>query len=324
MCRALEESLVDVLGSGCPPLRTDMNDTIESKVPEAIEGLRRAASWGPGYLGTREPASDSERTQLADQLALAGEEVPTYLQASPNWVDRRAKLFEVGEYPDKGVTVLPAHLEQLAANFDLPVPVLIEHAKSPLEIGYLTSLEADGDELFGTIALTEQAHGLIESSGARSLSLGLDSDLTQVREVSLVRSPRIASARLFSSPVEFAHVWQTDWQSERSQYMASKNEEWLEGLVAQGRALPAQLPHARALLACEEGVSFDGGKVPVSRLVRALLECGPVHSLFTRTVPEKGPAVSALPPEEADFYRRHFPGVSLEEIALRRKDDPAA
>ncbi|MGE0000696.1 MAG: hypothetical protein AB7F50_02055 [Fimbriimonadaceae bacterium] len=301
-----------------------MNDTKESQVPGSLEGLRKAASWGPGYRGTRVLASEADRTQLIAQLEEAGEGVPSYLAANAIWVDRKAKLFEVGEYPDKGVTVLPTHLEQLAANFDLPVPVLIEHARSPLEIGYLTALEAEGDELFGTIALTEQAHGLIESSGARSLSLGLDSDLSSVREVSLVRSPRIASARLFSSPVQFANEWETEWQSERAQYLAAKHDDWLEGLVAQGKAVPAQLPHARALLGCEEAVLFDGASVPVSRLARNLLEAAPIHSMFRQTVPEKGPSRADLPPEEADFYRRHFPGVSLEEIARRRKDDPAA
>ncbi len=45
------------------------------------------------------------------------------------------------------------------------MPLLIEHATSPLELGYLTSVEADGGELFGTVALSAEANVLIEKSG---------------------------------------------------------------------------------------------------------------------------------------------------------------
>lgn len=301
-----------------------MNETIEHAAPELLDRLRKAASWGPGYRGRRVAASESERKALVAALEESGTNVPGYLLAETTWVDRRAKLFEAGEYPDKGVTVSPSHLVALAENFDLPVPVLIEHAKSPLEIGYLTDLEAQGDELFGTVVLTEQAHALIESSGARSLSLGLDADLSAVREVSLVRSPRIASAQLFASPVEFARPWTTDWQDERAEFRRQKDEEWLQALVAKGCLVPAQLPPARALLACEGTVAFGDGNVPVAQLARSLMEAAPAHAMFGHTVPEKRPRLPALPPEEAEFYRRHFPGVSLDEIAMRRKDDSAA
>ena len=54
-----------------------------------------------------------------------------------DWVRRRAKLFEAGDYPDKGVTVAPETLQALANGFSQPVPVLVEHAESPLQLGFL-------------------------------------------------------------------------------------------------------------------------------------------------------------------------------------------
>src|SRR5687767_10849414 len=114
------------------------------------------------------------------------------------WIERSAKLFEAGEFPEKGVSITPEQLAGLAGAFQDPVPVLIEHSESPLELGYLTSVQVMGDELFGTVSFTPEAHVLVERSGARSLSLGLTPDLTRIREVSLVRNPRIESAQLFS------------------------------------------------------------------------------------------------------------------------------
>jgi hypothetical protein len=75
-----------------------------------------------------------------------------------SWIDRRAKLFEAGEYPDKGLTVTEEQLSLLASSFSAPVPVLVEHGESPLELGHLCQVEALGPELFGTIRLTPEAH----------------------------------------------------------------------------------------------------------------------------------------------------------------------
>jgi hypothetical protein len=69
--------------------------------------------------------------------------------------------------------------------------VLIEHSDSPLELGFVTELRQQGKELYGTITLTQQADSLMIKSGASSLSIGLESDLSRIREVSVVRNPRV-------------------------------------------------------------------------------------------------------------------------------------
>lgn len=277
------------------------------------------------------------------------------------WIERRAKLFEAGAYPDKGVTVTSSQLEALARGFIQPVPILIEHSDSALELGFLTRVEAMDGELFGTVALTREANDLVESSGAKSLSLGLSPDLTEIREVSIVRTPRVADARLFSgicfcgelcgagasSKSDLSDPSDTSDSSDGSVGLAGFREEpqsegpWrqryealcagnrrieaeqaVQGFVKEGRICPAQAPFAEAMLQAEDTIEFDGESRPIRQLLIAMIERQPPMSLFSAIVPDHdrdGHATSALfLPEEAAFYRRHFPDVSLEEIAARK------
>jgi hypothetical protein len=315
-----------------------MNDRIVLDPPSLAETreeasfrsdlLRRAAEAGPGYRGRRAALSPEEAQALASQIAGLGEPVPAYLGSPASWVERRAKLFEAGEYPDKGVTISPDDIRRLAEGFDLPVPVLIEHAHSPLELGFLTQVEASGPELFGTLALTEEANAMVEKSGARSLSLGLSKDLGSIREVSLVRKPRIESAKLFGCEVcfwcELDPSEASDWKSRYEALAAAQQREEasrrVSDFVRDGRLLPTQAPFAEALLQADGTIDFDGTSRPVHELLIAMLERQPPHALFVETAPA-GPlnGNASLPPEEAEFYRRHFPDVSLDAIAARRK-----
>jgi hypothetical protein len=298
-----------------------MRDTPSTSSPSGVDLLRQAALWGPGHRGRRETATPEDRRKLAGQLAEAGLSPPPYLAQERAWVDRRAKLFEVGEYPDKGVTVSESHLQALCESFDLPVPVLIEHARSPFELGYLTELEAQAGELFGTVALTPEAHELIESSNARSLSLGLTPALTEIREVSLVERPRIATARLFADGPEFTAEWGAEWRDERAEFLAQRGEDWLQGLLAEGRIVPAQLEPARVLLGALASQFAADGKVPAA--FRELLGRAAPHRLFGQVAPSPSSPSPQLGAEEAEFYRRYFPGVSLDQIALRKPEPHA-
>ena len=190
-------------------------------------------------------------------------------QQSPQparWVERRAKLFEAGEYPDKGVSVMPEHLLRIAESFDRPVPLLIEHASSPLQLGYLTQVEAQGNELFGTLSLSEEANRLVERSGARSLSLGLSPDLTRIREVSLVQNPRVPTAQIFGQGPVFesslpdldAAYWRERFEALERSTRESGAEQIVQGFLRQGKLVPAQVPFARAILASDDTLEFDG------------------------------------------------------------------
>ncbi len=240
----------------------------------------------------------------------------------PSWVQRQAKLFEAGEYPDKGVSVTEAHLAQLAAGFLRPVPLLIEHADSPLQMGYLTQVEARGSELFGTLSLSEEANQLVESSGARSLSLGLSPDLAEIREVSLVRNPRVPSAQLFSDGVVFladlpddAALWRERYRALEQETRNKEVDRKLSGYLKRGKLCPAQVPFARALLACDDTVEFDGAKQPLRKLLIAMIDRQPPSNLFHETAGTPAPPENPLLlPEEASFYRRHFPHIALKDI----------
>jgi hypothetical protein len=256
--------------------------------------------------------------------------------AETGWIERRAKLFEAGDYPDKGVSIAVEDLERLASGFGEPVPVLIEHAESPLQLGFLTAVETVGSELFGTIALSEEANALVEKSGARSLSLGLSPDLGSIKEVSLVRNPRVASAQLYCFQVEWwpdrsdrtnrtdsprgASDWEVRFGRLQREVAEGEAERRVAAFVAAGKLTPAQAPLAKALLLSDDKVEFDGKSQPLSQLLSALIERQPSHAMFGERAPAANPDYSAhlMLPEEVAFYQKHFPGVSLDEIAKRR------
>ena len=245
------------------------------------------------------------------------------------WIERKAMLFEAGEYPDKGIAVTEDDLAALAAGFAGEVPVLIEHADSPLELGFLTAVTRRGKELHGTVAFSPEADALVRRSGARGLSLGLSPDLRAIREVSLVRRPRVAGAGLFS---EGGCVAMTgELAEERKQADADPTPSptgppfvpqgepspELGRLVREGRMVPAQVPFAEALLACDGAVEFSGDRRPLRELLIAMLERQPPLALFGQSAPVKADSErpATMLPEEAEFYRRHFPGVPLTTIA---------
>jgi hypothetical protein len=240
------------------------------------------------------------------------------------WVIRRAKLFESGEFPDKGITVSEDQLAVIAGNFSEPVPVLIEHGESPIELGFLTAIEAVGSELFGEIKLSSEAHALVEKNGAKSLSVGLSPDLGHVREVSLVRTPRIADARLFHFHCgglvdgDIAGPnWQTRYQELERRIWEEQIEHLVQGYLQQGKLSPAQAPMARALLGAVSKVQFNGNQKPIAELFCALMDQQPPNPLFREHVPA-GPSAATPPtmlPEEAAFYRRYFPDIDLAAIA---------
>ena len=285
------------------------------------ELTQRAARVGPGYRGRREQASEDELRALQTAFRDAGADPPAFLDQDVKWVERRAKLFEAGDFPDKGVTITPAMLKALEKNFDLPVPILIEHAASPLELGYLIEVEALKDELFGTIALTPEADALVERSGAKSLSLGLTAELSEIREVSLVRNPRVPDAKLFfAGSLEGTAEWQTRFEELEARVRCEAAERTAEALVREGRLSPAQLPFAVALLQSEDTVAFGRERKPVSRLFALFVEARPPGALFGELAPAtlSDPSTMLMLPEEADFYKRYFPDVSLDQIAAKR------
>lgn len=243
-----------------------------------------------------------------------------------DWVRRRAKLFEAGSYPDKGVTVEPSHLIGLATNFTEAVPILVEHSDSPLQLGFLIEVTAEDNELFGVLSLSPEANALIEKCGADALSLGIASDLSRIREVSLVRNPRVPSARLFSDdllafvateidPIDFRAAYESLRAEQAKAKAAAETEQYLQD----GRLLPSQRAAAQALFMSRETVVVDGKPVSVRFLAQELIRHNPRHEYRRILAPDPiDDGSHLLLPEEAAFYRRHFPEVKLSEIAKQK------
>jgi len=286
---------------------------------------KRAAVFGPGLNGVRENPGESVREELVTAFDAVGLSAPEYLLKENQWVDRKAKLFEAGEYPDKNLSVTSEDLVRIAESFDLPVPVLIEHSSSPLELGYLTKVEAVGNELFGVLSLTEPADALIVHSGAKGLSVGLGEDLNEICEVSIVKHPRVSSAQLFNWNSEHAlenlevpkSVARRSSSKAKSGISAESNlntkiDDWLRT----GQMLPSQAKIARKL-SKPIGQFAEGNEL--SKMIVDIFELQPSHGLFKNQTEEqlREGNNALLLPEEAAFFRQHFPSVSLDEIARR-------
>jgi hypothetical protein len=120
------------------------------------------------------------------------------LQDSEGVVERDALLFRAGEYPDKDIEITEDDLDTMVANF-APAPIKVEHTDSPLRFGLVTRIWRAGSELFGRLAFNPLAWALARECGATKLSVAVRRDKSGIEEVSLVRSPRVAGAAVFST-----------------------------------------------------------------------------------------------------------------------------
>ena len=117
------------------------------------------------------------------------------------FVERRCLLFEAGSYPDKGVTVTSEMLEEIAANSPGEIPVKIEHLpESPIDgaLGIVHQLHVVGEMLWGVLRQPIETWRVMEISGARALSVGLDMSNRRLLEASFVCHPRVKRAQVFS------------------------------------------------------------------------------------------------------------------------------
>jgi hypothetical protein len=133
-------------------------------------------------------------------------------QFSDEYIEREAKLFEAGSYEDKGVEVTEADLDNIAANTG-EVPLKVEHSESPFDgaLGSLAKVWRTGKDLMGRLRISKDAWGLLESTGIKSLSVGLLKDKSALAEVSLTKSPRVADAQVFHDSTLIAFSADVSW-----------------------------------------------------------------------------------------------------------------
>jgi hypothetical protein len=222
---------------------------------------------------------------------------------SDQFIEKEAKLFEAGSYPDRGIDISEEDLDRIIEG-TAEAPVRIEHADTPFDnaIGFVKSVYRKGRELFGRIAFTKAAWDLIAAANAKRLSVAIKKDKSGIAEVSIVRQPRIADAAVFAgqevvvfdSPllekegqgeVEFAD--QAEIVRLRAELADKEADRVIEDLKRAGKLVPASEVFARAILRSGESsvITFAGEDTPVSEVFRMFLQTQPKVIEFSELAP---------------------------------------
>lgn len=205
-------------------------------------------------------------------------------------IEREAKLFEAGSYPDRGVEVTEDDLDTIARN-TTEAPVRIEHTATPFDgaLGVLKSVYRRGRELFGRLCFTRAAWEFIQSANARRLSVAITREKTGITEVSLVREPRVADAAVFGGGVflpgeidleagcGFSQAGESEVARLQRELAERDTQIALDELKRQGKIVPASEAFARAILRIgdESVITFGDQPVPISQVFRWFLDSQP-------------------------------------------------
>lgn len=244
-------------------------------------------------------------------------------------IEREAKLFEAGSYPDRGVEISEDDLDRIAAG-TCEAPVRLEHTATPFDgaLGVLKSVYRKGAELFGRLSFTQAAWELIKLADARRLSVALKKDKSAIAEVSLVRQPRIADAAVFSAD-ETVQLDECDFSVDaplstqeadpevarlRQELVDKEVDAAIDQLKRAGKLAPAGEIFARAILRSGETsvITFGSGPTPVSQVFKWFLDSQPRVIEFSELAP-------ALPddPWEPDLYTKL--GVTTAQVEKHRE-----
>ena len=217
-------------------------------------------------------------------------------------IEREAKLFEAGSYPDRGIEVTEEDLDRIIANTS-EAPVRIEHSATPFDgaLGVLKSVYRKGKELFGRLCFTEAAWELIKSANAKRLSVAILKDKSGIAEVSLVREPRVADAAVFSEGdtvqigdseirlyAEFSGPENDAEILRLRQKLTDRETDWqIERLKRAGKLAPAAELFAHAILRSDDTsvITFGDQPTPISQVFRWFLESQPKVIEFSELAP---------------------------------------
>lgn len=121
-----------------------------------------------------------------------------------DYVTRTGKIFEIGDYPDKGFTLTESEADAAIAAFQ-PVPLDLEHTPTILDgkLGTLKRVWRDGASLFGETELASWLDARL-TDDERKVSCTWDRERKTLAKLALVRSPRVSDAVLMSAYSDFA------------------------------------------------------------------------------------------------------------------------
>lgn len=246
-------------------------------------------------------------------------------------VEREAKLFEAGSYPDKGLEVSEEQLQALVDGFVTPVPLVVEHHSNGWQIGVLKALWRRGKELFGRLALLPEAEALLKRLGISGISVAVTPDVRRIVEVSVTTTPRVADARLmsaeglaFSGEIVWTEVTRMEQEMEALRQRAEaaefalrerQVEEALQRWQRLGKLTPAAREMAKTLLLQgTQAVQFAGSSASVAEVFARFVEALPPMVTFGELAPVNEDKHTLSVQEEA-FLRKHWGDMPLEQIA---------
>ena len=247
-------------------------------------------------------------------------------------VEREAMLFEAGDYPDKQISISEEDIAKLASD-SADIPVKIEHADSVLDgvIGTLKQVWADGKRLLGKIQFTDEAWALISKAGAKCLSIGLSKDKSKILEVSLVKFPRIADARVFKADIlefnsgkirelkmsietnEIENLRKENQQLKQIAFEKEADAE-IERFRRAGKLVPAVQEIAKAIFmqGKSAAINFDGKQSCFAEMFASFLEAMPAVVEF-KELAKSADNSNQFSPEAQSFLAKL--GVKPEDAA---------
>ena len=214
-------------------------------------------------------------------------------------IQREAKLFEAGSYPERGLEITEADLDRII-ECTSEAPVRIEHSATPFDgaLGVVKSLYRNGRELFGKLCFTKAAWELIRAADARRLSVAISKDKNAISEVSLVREPRIADAAVFSEADSLIFdavlcfdagksVADAEAEKLRKELANKEADIAIDELKRSGKLSPCAEVFARALLRSDDTrvVTFANAPTPVSQVFKWFIESQPKVIEFSELAP---------------------------------------
>ncbi len=256
-------------------------------------------------------------------------------------VEREAKLFEAGSYPDRGIEITEEDLDRIAEGTG-EAPIRVEHTATPFDgaLGVLKGIYRKGRELFGKLCFTSAAWELVKSANARRLSVAILKDKSGIAEVSLVREPRIADAAVFSEnevvrlddselslvqpgeQLEFdigkdvsgtSSRGTADLPSPARRGVGGEVDHLVAEFKREGKLVPASEVFARAILRAgdESVITFGDSPTPIAQVFRWFLQSQPKVIEFAELAP-----ASSDPFDEPELFRKL--GVTSEMVERHR------
>jgi len=247
---------------------------------------------------------------MPDIIVFAGEAAAPEGEAD-GYVERRARLFRVGEYPDKDFSLTPEEMALAAAEFS-PVPVGLEHHPTLLDgkLGELAAVEVDedGQTLRGRVRLPAWLSHVLGSFPV-PVSCAWDRLTKRLVGLGLVRTPRISDAALLAA---FAGSEGVHWVTINGHPVAIHDK-------AVGREHIAHAPQ-------QHGVSEAA-----AQNLHEAHAAGKIHTdahlyksiAYAKELQAKGMSESLAYREAVSRHGEDDPGRTLAALARREGADPA-